>query len=161
MKNKFIYEIQGLYHPGLDETKMGVLGFGVDLDPSFAIKAREEKMGKKLYDNLQKVAVIITTNFGLDNYFGNPIKLRPYHFIEDSLLLQFVDIPSNSCNLGMYGGKNELLDNWERTKKEGYFKYLPIRVNYIPHNVDTRDQNSCLLSLWIHWANTVKSILLK
>ncbi len=153
---KYVYEIGGLYAPDLDETRMGMWGFDINLDPSFALKARKAKMEEKLYDNLQRMAVITTTNFKLDDHFGVSIKPNPYHFTEGSLLLQFVEVPGNACDLGIYNGKRELLDNWKMNDNKN-----PYSVNYIPHNVDTKDQAYCLLSLWIHWANTINLILSK
>ena len=37
---KYIYEIEGLYPPNHEETRMGMWGFGINLDPLFAVKAR-------------------------------------------------------------------------------------------------------------------------
>ena len=84
---------------------------------------------------------------------------NPYHFIEESPLIQGVNVPGDAADLSLdeFWRDEFQSDSWRELIKTGEKQELP-PVSYTPHNIDTKDQAFCLLSLWLNWANTAKFI---
>ena len=156
---KFIYEVPPVISS--EEPKMGGWGFCALLDCEFAMRARDTKIKEFTYRRLQEAGGIIISRVGLDN-MG---KVKPYRFMDESLLLHFAQVPGNACDLGighMFQGNFEEGD-WE-AHKAFYTQMIEAgeelgAISYDPHNVDTKDQAYALLSLWVHWANTANILL--
>ncbi len=133
------YNIIG-YSPPLDD-RMGGYGFLIQLDPQFALKAKAIKFEPIWVENLNKNAKVI-----LQKFFNSKLIIPPYHFLDDTALLRFCQVPGDACDLGICGQHIEYIgrDLW---------------VEYNPHNVDTAKQAFMLLSLWIHWYEIVETLI--
>jgi hypothetical protein len=141
-----------------DRNFPGDWGFCFELNTEVAIKLRDEKINYSIVDNFQETGRSIIKGFGLEE-FG--IINNPYHFIEDSALIQGVNVPGNACDLSLddyamdnfmesfESYKSFILEN-KKTRLEDIRK---VAVSYVPHNVDTPLQASGLLSLLLNWAN--------
>lgn len=160
---KFIYEVPALAPKGKDEEcRPGGYGFTTTLDGDFAVAARKTPMEDKRLEIFQKDGSEIIKRSKLKGigYSGNP-----YVFIENSMLLHYVQVPGNACDLGLHWFEEFVEDRWpnhskliDELKRRGD---SPAPVRYIPHNVDSFQQASALLALWLNWANSSTWILNK
>lgn len=136
------------------EQGLGHWGFNVELDSDFARRLREHKMDEWREERFRKEALEIIKRYKLNGLFDIP---RPYKFMEGSWLLHFVIVPGNAYALGLgQMCQEDFFENgWKTAKDTGLY---PNYVAYDPHNVDTMNQVVCLLSLWVHWANTANTL---
>lgn len=153
-KRTFIYQIPPLIPP--KKPGLGCWGFSTELNPDFARKARETKLTKEFNDRMQNNGKnIIKLFFNIEN---TEDIYSPYNFMENSFLLHYVQVPGDACDLGLSHICQEdfFKNDWERLKEQDLY---PNYVTYSPHNVDSKEQAYCLLSLWLHWANGAKIVL--
>lgn len=151
----FIYEVEGLVPPR--NSDFGRWGFAINFDRVFALRLRNKKLNG-LAEILRVGGIEIIKGFGFSEEVNNP-----YLFLEKSALIQGVVVPGNSTDLS-------LDESSKRTFFDDYFSYTkmiaqlktvnPVKelcpVRYVPHNVDSKEQAYCLLSLFFNWANIVR-----
>jgi hypothetical protein len=133
---------------------MGSYGFSVGLKPEFAkrfyereIKGKEEKRISKIGEELVEGIFSVKK----DLFFE-----RPYHFVENqegnsTLLLNWCNVPGNACDLGIEG------TDLSRHKGEN-FGDEDFLIEYGPHNIDSLQQASGLLALWLRWTEIAYAI---
>lgn len=149
-----------------DRQFPGDWGFTFELDNEVAIKLRDKKIKSSFVNNFQETGRGIIKGFGLEE-FG--LIQNPYQFIEDSALIQGVNVPGNACDMYLDNyAMDNFMESFER-HKEFILKIKEIRpedvrrvpVSYVPHNVDTPLQASGLLSLLLNWANWAEVLIQK
>ena len=130
---------------------------GADLDYDFAVKARSTEMSEEIRNKFVEIGNDITNKFFDTKKIGRETS---YHFVKESWLLQYCTVPGNACDFGLeHNAQHDFLEDFERTKQQqNLLRDFPI--SYTPHNVDTINQATCLLSLWLEWANLTKSFLI-
>ncbi len=129
------------------------------IDERTALKLRKIRLEKDIFEMLQTDARETISGFQLDE--SEKIE-NPLRFVDDSRLLWEVKVPGNSCDLSLEDSeKGNFVENFP-AYEESYTPRKPVRdgeeprlVRYKPHNVDTQQQASALLSLWLNWANLV------
>jgi hypothetical protein len=88
----------------------------------------------------------------LHRLFGKDRMIRPpYHFVDDTCLLHFVQVPGDACDLGIDGSE---LSEFKREKDS-----WKNAINYTPHNVDSHMQAYALLSLFLTWAHIAEAVI--
>ncbi len=152
---EFYYLIEGLFPLG--EEKLGHCGFFIHLDRDFARKALTTKLQEQQNERYQAQAKEIIRRSRLEGIFASS---TPYHFFEDTCLLQFCTAPEDACDLGVEPGDIKLLEREVSDKRMlKISKQYNTPLRYIPHNVDSPLQAYVLLGLWTHWANTIKFVI--
>lgn len=159
---KFIYQVPSVFPPGRkEEFRPGYCGFTASLDSDFAVLARKTAMNEHTQKRFRAEGNEIVKRFKIKGIFGVN---APYSFIEGSWLLQYAQVPGDACDLGLDDAEN-FIGEWqshlrfvEEMKERG--ESFPA-VNYVPHNVDSHQQASALLALWLNWANTASAVLNK
>lgn len=132
------YHIYGFGPPPPDECRLGSCGFGVYLDPAFALAAKSKPLGEEFGARFrERAADIGRLCAGHDGMTGE----LAANFWDDTLLLTNVSVPGNACGL------DADRDQWNRLGEE----YGPITFDYTPHNVDSMNQAAGLLSIWTAW----------
>jgi hypothetical protein len=139
----YFYRIEG-YQPR--EHGLGRAGFSAYLDREFAHVCHQTKMPRQGKKNLEAIA-----KSALHNLFGKDRMMRPpYQFVDDSLLLRYIVVPGDACELGIDGGELGEFKReeppWDRS------------LAYTPHNVDTHTQAYALLSLFLTWADIARAV---
>lgn len=151
-QKKFIYECSPLV-PREDLT-LGRWGFCIELDGNFAHVARQNEMTEFARNRFLEIGREI-----IGVYFPkHDMKLvhPPYHFVADSWLLQYVQVPGDACDLGFdQSALHEFCTAWQSQRE--VTERFP--VNYGPHNVDNSAQAFCLQALWLNWANSAAAVL--
>jgi len=129
-------------------------GFSTTIDPEFAVMARETKMEEKRRLRFVEGGYEIYKGFFPDLDDDILRMTVPYRFVEESWLLHGVEVFGDACDLSLEeDGLESFFDEEFREKA----KYL-YRVGYGPHNVDSMNQASCLLSLFLNWANSARAM---
>ena len=154
MERNFIYEVPAIVP--IKNLPHSQWGFAVDLDPYFAIKLRGMNISPERTNRFQSEGREIIK---LHRIKGMVHEKNPHHFIEESPLIQGVNVPGDAADLSLdeFWRDEFQSDSWRELIKTGEKQELP-PVSYTPHNIDTKDQAFCLLSLWLNWANTAKFI---
>ncbi len=145
-ERKFIYEIVGLQPASGD--KLGRFGFSVFLDREIARKALEKELP---YDSpMIEISKQIVRDCGLKIADYENV----YYFVKNkneklSCLMHYIQVPGNSCQLGMdwmqvRGLEEKSYNNW---------------VKYNPSNIDNHHQAYALLGLFTYWANIMNVVL--
>jgi hypothetical protein len=152
-KQRYIYDIP----PMFEKPSMGhKWAFVVKLDSEAAVYAREKSLLEVDVDTFQEQGSKIIKDFSI--YAINERMFRtPYTFLEDSFLLHYVNAPGDATDLEI-GWEFMYLVN-EKWGEESKNELLEFPLVYDTHNVETQVQASCLLSLWLHWANTLKTLM--
>ncbi len=124
-------------------------GPSAKLSVDFAKKARETPLDKEFYKRIQEIGLGIIKDY-FEPVLAEDVKI-PYVFMEESFLLNYASVPGNACDLGLeHFCQNQFFNN----ELDGIFS-----VRYTPHNVDSQVQASCLISLWLNWANSTKILV--
>jgi len=135
---------------------MGGQGFMIHLDPDHAKRFYETELNEKSHDRLQDLGKRIIVSSGFDEdleYLGNPFGFIKNDKENLTFLLWHLTVPGNACGLGFPGHELDSLKSFLRGERER----IEYWVEYEPHNVDTRHQSYCLLSLWLAWANMAEA----
>ena len=139
----YFYRIEGLAPHG---EGLHSYSFSAYVDGGFAKKAFETKLperGRKNIDSMGKET--------LRRLFGNDrLRGSPYHFVDDTCLLRFIQVPGDACDLGIDG--SDVSDI--RNKTHDWY-----RVEYKPHNVDSHTQAYALASLFLRWADLAEAVM--
>ena len=127
---------------------MSSYGFSIGLDPKFAKKFYEREITDEEYEVFDKKGRAIIKNI-FDEKDDSMID-SPYRFLRNghenpTLLLKFCRVAWGACELGVDGMKLNGIKRWEEYTMSGL-------IEYGPHNVDTLEQASGLLTLWNEWA---------
>ncbi len=139
----YFYRIHSFFPP--EELRLGQYGFNIWLDKSFAKKAFDRKLEEKVRDNLIiNAKEIIKRTFPQDMISAHE---TPYIFLEDSCLVQVLQVPGDACDIGL---DISMID---------YIKAGEIDVNYTPHNIDMQIQQYALLSIFLNWANGIDGLI--
>ena len=148
MKRKFVYEIQEFVTPD-GSHPLGGYGFGVYLDIDFARCVRNFVPDD--VDFVQNKFQEHGKDWIIRKVFKNEGEFlrNPYYFVEDSLFIQSVNVPGNACDLGVDWGQIEYLSRENSLSR---------CLNYSPHNVDSRAQAYCLMSLFTKWVDWTKAL---
>jgi len=146
---KSFYRIVGL-EPRLCP---GGFGFSANLDREYAIKALNYKIPEKVKENFREFGLRVIKEVRLKN--KGFMSGDPYHFLDDTFLLRYCEVPGNACDLGVEGSD---LGQFVKDSKE---TKLPITspLRYGPHNADNHQQAYALLALWTNWANTMQTLV--
>lgn len=139
-----LYRVTGLI-PRAD-ISLGRYGFGIHLDSKFAKRTLDKR-------EMSRTQERISQNFKtdiLERLFPKDKKwlLPPFHFVEDSLLVQSIHVPGDACDLGI---------DWsdiDELKREQPYRTL----TYGPHNVDSMQQAYGLLTLFTEWINIAEAL---
>ena len=137
----------------ISHLDLGRYAFNVGIEMELAKKAFQREIDEKMYNRFQEIS--------LDRMKETRMLKRDetrndygYHFLSNkngnlTLLLRFIDVPGNACDLGINGEEGDLL-------REGklHDKFL----GYYQHNIDGQQQAYTLLSLWLTWVEAVKAI---
>jgi len=148
----FMYSVEGF----VPQAEMSMAGFGflALLDRDYARKALSTEMPETVRGNLQSMGEYIIKNSGLEPTL---FMQKPYHFVENSYLLQFCSSPGDACDLGMEINQLELLR--EELTDPGVLEQsrrFDNPITYLPHNVDSPLQAYTLFALWANWANGLR-----
>lgn len=151
MEKKFIYEIPTIVP--VRGLPYGQWGFRVQIDADAAFSAREKPVSLDFIERFQKMGREIVRAYGVKGMFSQ----NPYSFIESSALILGVSVPGDAADLSLDEFCNEDFqgEGWKEIREIG--KTHPLApFDYMPHNVDTKDQAFCLLALWLNWANAIR-----
>lgn len=147
----FIYKVPAIVP--LRDVPHSQWGFVTQLDASFAIRARENERAERTEKRLQSQGRELIKLYGLEKLGSVQ---NPYSFIKNSLLIRGVNVPGDAADLSLddygievFGSREE----WKELKEMTKIQPMP-PFDYVPHNIDTKDQAFCALSLWLNWANT-------
>ena len=112
IKRRFPYRIEGFVYPDLSQgNSLGRFGFTAELELSVALEARKFELKDSVRDNFQKIGHKIMECYGLEELGPRD----PYMFVDDSLLLHFVTVPGNACDVGLEHHSQGFFcsDRWE------------------------------------------------
>lgn len=147
IKRNYIYRIPPIFP--LEHRPPGAWGFGVELDTAFAKKLRRVSLDESFYEHLEKIGNSLIKDILPSSLVEK--RWKPYSFVEGSSLLHYVKVPGNACDLCLeHFCQNDFFENNLDSIH---------RVNYTPHNIDSKDQAFALLSLWINWANSAQDFI--
>jgi len=138
----FHFSIRGYQPP--NEPTAGGYGFTIYFDGGFTNKLRLIEIPPSSIDNFNEFGKEI-----IDTVFPKNDIVSPYLFVEGSWLLQVCRVPGNACDVGIDGSKASEIAS---RNLEGHF------IEYVPHNVDSRDQAYTLLALWNHWYTLASAV---
>lgn len=127
---------------------MGANGFCIRLEAETVNKMAKAKMTPATYTRFQEMAGTIAIGAGL----SRDLYETRISFLEGTCLLTSWSVTGNCTCMGMDGNTKESIHGSGLSR--GY-------VEYNPHNVDTRDQAYCLLSiflLWIEYTDTLANL---
>lgn len=145
--NKCYYTISGFSPPSKDMA-MGGYGFAIGLNAGFAKKciqfnAKMENLSRLNDMGLERLKMIF--DYATD---------KPFHYQEKNdeptLLLHWVQVPGNACDLGNAG-----IDTEDILKMKD-----DDLLEYYPHNVDSIKQAYGLLSLFLRWYDSAFSLVI-
>lgn len=138
-----LYRVEGFGTPE-SPSGMGGAGFNIYLHQKFAEHFRKSPITDRAREFMQDDAREYIRKFDLGDGIENP-----YDFYDNSWLISGIRVPGNSTDIS--------LD--ESSKKDLEEEYFERTLGYMPHNVDSMPQASCLAALFFHWANTADDML--
>jgi hypothetical protein len=158
IKSNFLYRVQGFVPPAKDETRMGMYGFGIELDLEFAKRAFGKELSDKVHERFQERGKEIVRrtfqkyNFIPEPYFfsgnenGAVSSLRGNRtFLASSFI-----VPGDACSLDL---------DWMESSHLKEEKPHQNFIEYSPHNVDSMQQAYTLFSLFAKWADIVEATI--
>lgn len=131
------YSIQS-FCPPQGENRLGMWGFSIALDTTFAQVVKSRALTDRFLEQLQTAAA----DWGdrCAGYDGGSIPR--VNFWDDTMLLTNISVPGNACGLDMERDHFSRLDDQ---------RWPPRQIDYDPHNVDTMGQAAGLLAIWLFW----------
>jgi len=150
MDIKFLYKVESYCPKG---NTFGSFGFSVKLDYDFAKKALENEISERTYNDLRKIGNMTIENIDLTSF--DSFSGRPYHFVtnndgKSTNLVQWFQVPGNSCDLGLDWSQINYLK-----EEEKYRNY----IEYMSHNIDSPKQAYALLSNFTSWVDLTSAII--
>lgn len=148
-----MYSVEGpeLYGESKETARWGVSAI---LERSFAERLAKEKRTTRIEQILEEgVKEIAHEKRRLLGSFEIDGQKKPFLFYEDTCLVRTVQVPGDSCDIGLDESSVRYL---EKFRAEGRFVS---DLEYAPHNVDSFLQAVFLEILFRQWANNFEYLI--
>lgn len=120
---------------------------GMTVDADFVSRCLNHKLERKNQESFNNFGIQILRN--IFNYKEGFFLHDPFFFINDTLLIQGVQVPGNACGVDL-----ESID----AVLNGGFKISNV-VNYLPHNVDSITQAYSIAVLFNKWVQCAEATM--